>query len=614
VPILIGDWDTTRRLLDLSGTAQTNAAYAGIARGAFPVVSTDASESSTEAPKYLLSDDEMHTTNANGYLVDGSSGRLALSASVSVSNPIGGPAVMTLNDRTFFLCILGIDEHANTTTSSWNEASKESKAYDLTGYDLLDFDANQKILQVWLPEVSPLGDFVEASIRTWYSKNATGTAPTYGVKNLTTPAEQLFNYTNAATAGYPSDIPLAGNVSTISTASVIDNWAQIGQSTLHAEVKSAGDELRIHRWAVIIEFKARQSIVRPARQEITREPRYPGVNPRSPLNILTRDTASNIPASYAFNPSLAAFGKGLKDGDHDVGGDGDYTGTADALIEHPADVVHWLAIERGGLAAANVTTAASTFGSFTDIRTTLANYKMLAHVSRYQNNDQFIQEVGAQFLVWFYRRNHAANQPWVAVPWDTGTAVNYRSAAAPFKFAPKHMEGKQITADYTPISQVRNVVRVNFDQDLRTNSYGEQVFIDQADSRGWTGSAYARDQNGGAPDNRETLATESVTAYGEKEAVLNLSMVRDPATATDIRNRYFDLVYRPRVVVKFTTYLNAVDLERGMVITFDQEWDDSFPCPVLDSGGSWLGVGFRVVRVTRREAAQTLYNVEAVEV
>lgn len=615
-PIVVGDWDTTRMLLDLSGSAQTNAVYAGIARGAFPLIAIDPAESSTEAPNYFMSDKEMETPYNNGYIV-GPGGRLALSATAAYTNPAGGPATLLLTDRTFYSAILGVSEHGSSTTATWNESSKEEKEYDLTGYDQLDFDANQKVLQVWLPGVSPLGEFVGSTVYIWFSKPATSAAPQFGIKNLAA-SNDLINITTAETAGQPSDIPLASTTNVIATGgSVINDWADIENCCLYADVGAAGDTMRVHRIALVVEYKASQALVTQERAWFTRDPSGPRQIGRyeMPSRHATRRVNHVEPAVYSFNPSLLAFGKGAKDGNHTYGSGGDYTGVNNQLMEHPADLAHWLLVEKtnGEVPVASVTTGASTFGSFVACRTNLSGYKMLAHYGRESTVNNVLRDISSQFLIWFHRNNLIDGQLWRAIPWDVGDTVDYRSAAAPFYFSPDNVEGVP-RVDYTPVSAVRNVVRVNFDHDPRTNSYAQEIFIGRTDSRGWTGAAYARDQNGGAPDNREGLADNSATSYGEKEEVLNLSLCRDPATATDVRDRYFDLMHRPRVVVNFRTGFNAVDLERGRVIKMSDDWDSIFPCPVLDSGGLWTNAAFRVLRVTRQETAATLYNVEAIEV
>jgi len=120
------------------------------------------------------------------------------------------------------------------------------------------------------------------------------------------------------------------------------------------------------------------------------------------------------------------------------------------------------------------------------------------------------------------------------------------------------------------------VVRVNYDYDLRTKTYAEQCFVSDTDSWGYSGSSESRDQ---ATD-RELTAASSVSLYGRREHVINLSMSNDPATATSIRNRAFDLMYRPRVTVRFTTFLNACDLERGMLIQLGDDFDSLMPYPL----------------------------------
>jgi hypothetical protein len=290
---------------------------------------------------------------------------------------------------------------------------------------------------------------------------------------------------------------------------------------------------------------------------------------------------------------------------------GTYTGTASSLIKHPCDIAHHVLCTRGGASASEITGISGYFGSFPDARTQLSGYKAHCYLSTITDTAEFVQNIGSQFLVWFYRRHHAVSSPWVAIPWDVGSAPDYRTKLNPFIFTKRYVSGVP-RVGMSSISQVRNVVRVNYDYDIRTRGYTQQAFISDTDSRGYDAGSGGeiRDQAG----LREPLAADSIALYGRREYVLNLSMSNDPATALSVRNRAFDLMYRPRVEVRFTTFLNGYDLERGMVIQLSEEFDSLMPYPLPGSDGSWYAKNFRVVRVTRREAAATTHDVEAVEV
>jgi hypothetical protein len=622
LPIMIGDWETNRGDLhtDLPGGANTKAYLAGVARGAAPLMTINPSETDSETPEYFISDRQLHTAHLFVYILDQESGRLAAGIDTDVINPTGGPATAILDSRELYLAILGVD-NSSSTTDTWNNSSKEGKNIKLEGFDQLDFNNNKKILQVRLPDVAPKGEYLGSDVRIWYSLNSiTGTNPRFGIKNTAHSTHDSLAISSVTT--YPSTVPqqsidVATTVpsGTPISSGTVGDWDDIKNCDLYVEVQDAGQLLQLFRIALIVRFLSAGTVVKAG---YTREPPLTGKALTTATYFGGEDVARamfdiqdiEVLPRYAFNPAGMTYGKGAKDD-----GSGTYTGTASALIEHPADVFHYLLRDMGGAAANEITTATDTFGSFTDCRTTLANYRMLTYLGGVRDLNDIRGNIARQFLIWFYRRNVAENQPWVAIPWELGGSVNYRTAAGPFYFNDTHIARGSLKATTSSISAVRNRVRVNFDYDPRTNTYAEQVFITDADSRGWDGSTFSRDQNGGAPDNREALSSNSVGAFGDKERVLNLSLVSDPATATSVRNRFFDLFYRPRVRIRFVTFLNAVDLERGHIIGLDHNyWDDIFPCPVQDGGGTWAGKGFRVLRITRSETASTLYQVEAIEV
>ncbi|OFV79345.1 MAG: hypothetical protein A2W26_00030 [Acidobacteria bacterium RBG_16_64_8] len=608
LPILFGDWITDRKLLHSSlGGAQTAAYLAGVARGPFPLLVLEPALGPTGQPKYLVSDQPLHTTDPVVYLVDSATGRLAGSSDATVTS--GSPSTLILADKKFRLAILGLDKNAATTCDDPQEPLREDKDQKLSGFARLDFDANKKILHLDLADFAPLGAFDTSFVEVWvwYTKNASsGTHPRFGIKHPS--GDVLTDFEAAASPSHPSIYPT--RQASLSVSTRITSWEEIVRSDLFAEVRAAGQVVNVHRIVLLVQFLPTGRLVKSGEAVYGGGYTVRGGKRRDYWDTPTPvygQIVGQTPDVFANDVALFTFQKGVKDD-----GSGTYTGTPSALLQHPGDLAHWSLRQLGGMTATEITTGAGSFGSFVDLRTSLLGYKMLSLLAQDQDLEDWIASIGREALIWFFRRNTLPNQPWVGVPWDVGSPVNYRSATDEYLFGSNRMEVDSLSAGMTSVSRVRNVVRVNYDWDPRLNSYGSQVFISDTDSRGWVASAN-QEQRDSAAD-REPLAAVSVLAHGRKEQILSLKYVNDPITATSIRNRFFDLTYRPRVALSFRTFLNAYDLERGMVIRTSSDLDSFITYLGPGSDGSWFGRRFRVLRTTRREAGATTYEVEAVEV
>ena len=260
--------------------------------------------------------------------------------------------------------------------------------------------------------------------------------------------------------------------------------------------------------------------------------------------------------------------------------------------------------------ADQITETAGDFGCFSDAKTTLASYKFRTILSQKSEASDHIQAIGYESLCWFKRSPTLPGAPWVAVPWEMGSPVNYRSASEPFTFyrARAHVVEGSFSAGVTRISMVANTIRVNYDWDPRTNTYGDQLYVTPTGSRVYSGGAFTTSSS------LQTLCSTSQGLYGTKELVVSLKMVVDPATASSVLSRLVGLRALPRIRVKFRTFVNAYDLNRGHVIGFSADWDSRLKYPRFGSDGTWAGKLFRVVSVQRLRESPVQYGVEAVEI
>lgn len=621
-PIIVGDWNTgSRDIPNLSSGFES--AQAGVARAAYPVVIVE-QESATgglTTPKVMVSDYDMHTDPTRLLLYERALDTFAYSVDAPTITGTG-PTYAQLASYQFYVPILATDNNTGTTTAAnWQELIRKDKPYTLDGRCTLNFDSGYKVLSLLMPEISELGTFVGAQVFVWYAKNATTGTPTvtkprFGVKQPIN-GDGLADFPDAATSPTSDTIPRGFSAVNVGPAATggsdsIQGWDDIQNAILYADVGLATQAVEIHRLALVVLYRPNARIIRSGVRrtsiDASKFPRAGHSGFRTRMNPF--DYSNSTPDLESFDAPLYAYGKGVPDSGHASGAaDGHYTGTSGAVIEHPADVAHWSLRELGGTTA--ITTTASEFGSFTDARTALSAYKMKAQISQEQDVESFIEDIGKEFLVWIFRRTTDPASPFVCIPWTEGAAQDYRSASDLVTF---NREGAYVLRDSlrvsrTPTSSVANLVRVNFDYDPRAKTFGEQVYITDTESRVYF--AFGLWTTDGT---REAEAVSSVARHGRKELTMNLKWVRDPATASNILRRLFDWRIEPRVVVKFISYLNAVDLERGHVIQMGSDWDSFLPYPKAGSNGSWSGKNLRVFSVVKLAGLPVQHEITAIEI
>lgn len=101
-----------------------------------------------------------------------------------------------------------------------------------------------------------------------------------------------------------------------------------------------------------------------------------------------------------------------------------------------------------------------------------------------------------------------------------------------------------------------------------------------------------------------------------RELAYQARTIYNTRTARALRNRIADLFARPEppTIARFSTY-HAPDIEIGNVFEFLADLDELQACPVLGSGGSWVGQGFVVTEYAHRNGptsrATEIVGVEA---
>lgn len=611
IPIVIGDWETDNRYLD-GGSGTDEAVYTGIARGACPMLPISSPTGATLAlPKHLISDDEIDQGVLPGgapydqwYMYDSTLDCMVGPGIGALDNPTDGPATLSLTTIQLTGAVLPVEVDAANTAENPQWCLRKDKKRNLgDGYAYLNFDAFKRILKLNLPDVPPLGKFVSASVRVWYQKPATtGTLGQFYVANTLVNTPTIGHISNSASSGgYTSD-GYEDVASEVVSTTEINDWDDIKNCYIWVDCRAAGQETKIHHVALNIDYMAAARTERPGVQrDVSRFPEGAKLRPafaKFPLQATSPDLVT-------FDSVLYGYPRGRKDTAAGI-----YTGTASALIQHPVDIVRYLLKRWCGVSAGEIVENSGDFGAFPDAKTALTTYQFRTILSQRASAYDHIRAIGAESLCWFKRCPTLPGAPFVAVPWELGSAVDYRTVSEPFVFyrTRAHVVADSFEVGYTGISDVANSVRVNYDWDPRTNTYGDQVYITPTASRVSIAGLF------GADSGRESTAADSEDVYDTSELVVSLQMVSDPATATAILSRLFDLRVEPHVTVTFETFVNAYDLNRGHVIAFSSDWDDRMAFPRAGSDGTWDGKLFRVVSVKRLSESPIRYEVQAVEI
>lgn len=618
-PLIYGRWDEDSRYLDGAGGGY-DAVYAGIARGACPMLPIEAPTSSVLAlPKHLISDSEIDIGLIGGapydqwYMYDSTLDTMVGVGIGTLDNPVGGPVTLALNNRIVLGAVVPIEVAAGDTATGSEALLKKDPPRNLEPHSELDYDLGGglgRICRVNLPDVQPAGKFLSATAYLFYAHPTwTGTAGRFIVSNSATGLSNSvaipLTTTGMTEDGFEAVLTLPLTVSTLPAGA---EWEALKNCYIQADVRATGQVMRVHRMTIVVQYEAAARIERPGTQRTVITGRSPGTYGNIPgraVHALFRGDVTS-PDVLSFDSTLYGYPRGPKDTAAGI-----YTGTADALIEHPVDVVRHLLRTQCGVAAGEIVENSGDFGAFPDAKTTLLSYRLRAILSSRQPAREHIRQIGEECLTSFVRCPTLPGAPWVAIPWEMGSDVDYRSASDPFVFyrSRNHVVEGSFQVGFGKISDVANTLRVNYDWDPRTNSYGDQLYITPSASRIHVlGTTFAPNPT------REALAADSAALYGTKETVVSLKMIRYAGAASRTLTRLFDLRYNPPITVRFRTFVNGYDLNRGHVISFAADWDDRLAYPKAGSDGSWAGKKFRVVRVTRLADSPVQYDVDAVEI
>ena len=267
-------------------------------------------------------------------------------------------------------------------------------------------------------------------------------------------------------------------------------------------------------------------------------------------------------------------------------GSGTITGTASTTINQPAWIFRHFTQLVCGEVSGNFTTGATTFGSTNDAKTDLDTFSGSTGIALYrltspETPEDMAGRLGSQFPIAFYKS--IIDGKWKMPVYPTGSPRTAQYFLDPNGTAYKWKVGDDFIADsaqisYTPVDEIINEVHIRYGLYLPTNTYRYDAWCGPTSSDDGTGT---RDQNGAAPDNRETICINSKTYYGVKSAMaIDCDMnPNDNVLAKKLRNYIIDRFNRPRLLLKFTTLSRAIGLEPGMVCLVSNDLQDYIPLP-----------------------------------
>lgn len=289
--------------------------------------------------------------------------------------------------------------------------------------------------------------------------------------------------------------------------------------------------------------------------------------------------------NYQTEGQLFLNGKGANYGawiDYDDDGNARDNGkNSGNLIENPAGIIEYIA-RYAGLKEHQIkhgTSGGAATNSFDlTIKTTLSTSKFIAVVDTEIDWIDSAHEIAVHCgsILIFDNQNRLIIKPYKAdavftqgashIPGDSdifssaATKANYRWSQHPI------IKGG-FAVDIEPKENVVNEVFVNYYKHFATGKLQKATFITGTNSDNGDGT---RDQNTTGPNDRESVAAASALRYNVLDMPSRITVdspfILNSATAVLLRNHIFDRRNNLRYICVFSTWLNAISVERGDII------------------------------------------------
>ncbi len=219
---------------------------------------------------------------------------------------------------------------------------------------------------------------------------------------------------------------------------------------------------------------------------------------------------------------------------------GTYTGSANALIQNPADVMGHIAKVYLGLTI-NATFAVA--------RALLAGYNWGGVIRTQPQAKDLIAQLGLQSRCWFFVQRGEAN-------------LIYRNLTPTTdRFLVLEQLRKDLTVRHIPVEEICNTIDLRYHPDWSRPSLGEGDYMDMT----------------------STADATSIAKYGtrEKKGQWDFYMVKDGAFATMLRDFYLAFLKDAKRRIVFGVYLDNMDLQRGDCVSMDWMLDPAFEIDML---------------------------------
>jgi len=301
-----------------------------------------------------------------------------------------------------------------------------------------------------------------------------------------------------------------------------------------------------------------------------------------------------------------------------------YGGTASVGIDTPFVIARYLLTEMGGVVSGDFTTGASTFGSFTQAITDL-NAKVTGdwqiHFGIYEPESmgsllaRLLQQ--APINIW---RSQWTNK-WCATvykqtpdtwdyfldPYGNPYSISYDTDV---------IDDPEVTS--TEAVDCLSEIHVKYRLFAPTNSLTRDTWIGPSGSDDGLGT---RDQNTTAPNNRETLLSDSQTQLNVKTIyTIECDSHYLTTTSTAFRNYLADRYYRPRITLALTVWARFAGIEPGQILKISDDWLDRIgPPPKYPYGTTakkWSDLNFFVsaAPIIRNKSGQPVIDLLLEEV
>jgi hypothetical protein len=287
-----------------------------------------------------------------------------------------------------------------------------------TSYAVMDYTNNLWDTWVRLATVAPAGDIVTVYYCFGYQ---TGGAAAGSPLAL----DIYSGGSSIASANFAASSTPTVGVLTFASPANLWNFGDVVMK-LFWNGANANATARIYFMGAIIKFRPKGEVVGNTMQTITVPYKIQATDP------LTGETAVlQVPRKINVMRAVSRLGFhrwfATLEGYADDGG-GTYTGTASALIERAPDIARHLLVLDGGESAGNITTAASTFGSFVDARAALKTWRQsdMLHaliLSDVERVSQALERLAVDAGAWCYLSEFDDKWKWIV--WRSGAAVDY---------------------------------------------------------------------------------------------------------------------------------------------------------------------------------------------